>query len=38
MTQEQAWEVVQKYEKLLAPLGITPQKRKKLSLFEMYVK
>lgn len=35
-TKEQAWEVVLKYEKLLAPLGITPQKRKKLSLFEMY--
>jgi len=38
MTSEQAWEVILKYEKLLAPLGITPQKRKKLSLFEMYKK
>ena len=38
MTQEQSWDVVLKYEKLLAPLGITPQKRKKLSLYEMYVK
>jgi predicted adenylyl cyclase CyaB len=36
LTEEAAWEVVQKYEKLLAPLGITAQKRKKLSLFEMY--
>jgi len=35
-TKEQAMELVQKYEKLLAPLGITPQKRKKLSLWEMY--
>jgi predicted adenylyl cyclase CyaB len=38
MTQEKSWEVVQKYEKMLLPLGITPQKRKKLSLFEMYKK
>lgn len=36
MTHEQSWEVILKYEKLLAPLGITPQKRKKLSLYEMY--
>ena len=38
MTHEQSWELVQKYEKLLAPLGITPQKRKKLSLWEIYRK
>lgn len=38
LTQEQAWAVIQKYEKLLAPIGITAQKRKKLSLFEMYVR
>jgi len=38
LTEDEAWEVVQGYEKLLAPLGITPQKRKRLSLFEMYVK
>jgi predicted adenylyl cyclase CyaB len=36
MTPDQSWEVVLKYEKLLAPLGITPQKRKRLSLWEMY--
>lgn len=36
LTQDQSWEVIQKYEKLLSPIGITPQKRKKLSLFEMY--
>jgi predicted adenylyl cyclase CyaB len=35
MTKEQSLEVLQKYEKLLAPLGITPQKRKKLSLWEI---
>lgn len=38
MTHDQSWEVILKYEKLLAPLGITPQKRKKLSLYEMYKK
>jgi adenylate cyclase class IV len=38
MTYEQSWEVVLKYEKLLLPLGISPQKRKKLSLYEMYKK
>jgi predicted adenylyl cyclase CyaB len=38
MTNEQSWEVVLKYEKLLAPLGITPQKRKRLSLWELYRK
>jgi len=37
-SQEQAKEVLQKYEKHLLPLGITAQNRKKLSLFEMYVK
>lgn len=36
MTPVQAWEVILKYEKLLAPLGITAQKRKRLSLFEIY--
>lgn len=38
ITQEAAWGIIQKYEGLLAPLGITAQKRKKLSLFEMYSK
>jgi len=38
MTKEQSLEVLLKYEKLLAPLGITPQKRKKLSLWELYRK
>jgi predicted adenylyl cyclase CyaB len=36
MTEEQAWAVIQKYEAILAPLGITPQKRLRKSLFEMY--
>jgi len=38
LTKEQSWETVLKYEKMLLPLGITPQKRKKLSLFEIYRK
>lgn len=36
LSENAAWEVVQKYEKLLFPLGISAQKRKRLSLFEMY--
>lgn len=36
LTEEQAWEVVQKYEKLLSGLGVSAQKRKRLSLFEIY--
>jgi len=38
LTEDQAREVISKYEKLLAPIGITPQKRMKLSLFERYRK
>jgi predicted adenylyl cyclase CyaB len=38
ISQEQGWAIVQKYEKLLSPLGITAQKRMKLSLFERYRK
>lgn len=37
-TEDEAWEVITKYEKLLSPLGISAQKRKRLSLFEMYVR
>lgn len=37
-TQEESWAIILKYEKLLSPLGINAQKRKKLSLFEMYKK
>jgi adenylate cyclase class IV len=38
ISQEEGMAIIHKYEKLLAPLGITPQKRKRLSLFEMYRK
>ena len=36
MTENEAWSVIDKYEKILAPIGITPKKRLKKSLFEMY--
>lgn len=36
LTEDQAWEVITKYEKILEPTGISPHKRLKLSLFEMY--
>lgn len=37
-TEEQAWEEIAKYEKLLEPLGITPKNRLKKSLFEIFRK
>lgn len=36
MTEEQAWEILVKYEKALEGLGINPQKRLRKSLYEMY--
>jgi len=36
MNEDQAWAILTKYEKALEPLGITPQKRLKKSLYEMY--
>lgn len=38
MNEEQAWAVIEKYEKVLAPIGISAQKRLRKSLFEMYYK
>ena len=38
LSPEQGWEVIRKYEELLSSLGINPQKRMKLSLFERYRK
>lgn len=35
-TESQAWEVIVKYEKLLAAVGLNAQKRLKKSLFEIY--
>lgn len=37
-SEQEAWDEIIKYEKLLEPLGITPQHRMKKSLFEMYKK
>lgn len=37
-TEDQAWDIINKYEKALEPIGVTPQKRMKRSLFEMYVR
>jgi adenylate cyclase class IV len=37
-TEEQAWEVIKKYETILAAVGISAQKRMKKSLFELYRK
>lgn len=37
-SEEQAWEIINKYEKLLVDLGISPQNRLKKSLYEMYRK
>lgn len=36
ITEEEAWAIVNKYENILAPLGITPRNRLRKSLFEMY--
>ena len=36
VTEELGWATIRKYEELLAPLGITAQKRMRLSLFERY--
>ncbi len=37
-TEEEAWNEIDKYEKLLEPLGITPKNRLKKSLFEIFRK
>jgi hypothetical protein len=36
LSPDQGWDIIRKYEELLAPLGINAQKRMKLSLFERY--
>ena len=35
-TEEQAWDIIKKWEKVLEPLGISARNRSRLSLFEMY--
>lgn len=36
LTEEQAWDIIRKYEKILEPVGVNAQKRMRRSLFEMY--
>lgn len=36
MTEEQAWDIIYKYENILEEIGLSPQKRLRKSLFEMY--
>lgn len=36
MAEDQAWGIVEKYEKSLAPIGINPQKRLRKQLWDMY--
>src|ERR1035437_4783537 len=38
LTEDQAWDIIRKYEKALEPVGVTAQKRMRRSLFEMYRK
>ena len=38
LTEDQAWDIIKKYEEILAPLGITHKNRLRKSLFEMYRK
>jgi predicted adenylyl cyclase CyaB len=37
-TEEESWAIIRKYETMLAPLGVTAQKRLRKSLYEMYRK
>lgn len=37
LTEDEAWAVIEKYEKILAETGIIPQKRLRKSLAEMYM-
>lgn len=37
LTEDEAWDTIRKYERILAPLGITHRHRLNKSLFEMYV-
>lgn len=36
INEDEAWSIINKYEKVLEPLGLTPQKRLKKSLFDIY--
>lgn len=36
LTELEAWKIIEKYERLLTPLGVNAQKRLRKSLFELY--
>jgi hypothetical protein len=38
LTEDQAWEIIRKYEKVLEPVGVIAQKRMRKSLYELYKK
>jgi adenylate cyclase class IV len=38
LTEEEAWNVIAGWEAILAPVGVTPQKRLRNSLYDMYHK
>jgi adenylate cyclase class IV len=38
LTEEQNWDIIRKWENILAPAGVIPQKRLRKSLFEIYRK
>lgn len=38
LKEEEAWGIIERYEKLLTPIGIHAQKRIRKSLYEMYVR
>ena len=38
LTENEAWDIIRKYERILSPIGITHRHRLNKSLFEMYVK
>lgn len=38
MTEQDAWKIIEKYENILAPVGITARNRLRKSLFEMYTR
>jgi adenylate cyclase class IV len=38
LTESEAWQIIDKYESALEPLGISPQKRLRKSLYEMFMR
>jgi predicted adenylyl cyclase CyaB len=38
MVEAQAWAIIEKYEKILEPVGVSAKRRLRKSLFEMYVR